>query len=60
MTAKKLFRSFTIRCTLDSTVLKEYLHPDVVDWNSSKGFINLILILVEFIDELAKAYVVLK
>jgi hypothetical protein len=44
---------------LDRAVLKEYLHPDVIlDWNSSKGFIQLDFdSLLNLSDELAKAYV---
>ncbi|EIA07532.1 nuclear transport factor 2 family protein [Flavobacterium frigoris] len=60
MTAKEIVQKFyKSDALLDSSVMKEYLHPDViVDWNSSKGFVQLDFdSLVELSDELAKAYV---
>jgi hypothetical protein len=60
MTAKEIVQAFyKSDALLDSAVLKEYLHPDVIlDWNSSKGFIQLDFdSLLNLSDELAKAYV---
>jgi predicted SnoaL-like aldol condensation-catalyzing enzyme len=60
MTAKEIVQEFyKSDALLDSAILKEFLHPDVmVDWNSSKGFIQLDFdSLVNLSDELAKAYV---
>ena len=44
---------------IDSDVLKEYLHADVlVDWNSSKGFVQLDYdSLMNLSNDLSKAYV---
>jgi hypothetical protein len=43
MTAKELVQDFyKSDALIDSTIMKEYLHPDVsVEWNSSKGFVQL-------------------
>jgi hypothetical protein len=42
MTAKELFKIYKSDALIDSTIMKEYLHPDVsVEWNSSKGFVQL-------------------
>jgi hypothetical protein len=44
---------------IDSEIMKTYLHPDViVEWNSSKGFIQLDYnSLLEMANELSRAYV---
>ncbi|QSW89136.1 nuclear transport factor 2 family protein [Flavobacterium endoglycinae] len=44
---------------IDSEVLKTYLHPEIIiDWNSSKGFIQLDYdSIVEMANELSRAYV---
>jgi hypothetical protein len=60
MTAKEIVQTFyKSDALIDSAVIKEFLHPDViVDWNSSKGFIQLdFLSLLNLSDELGKAYV---
>jgi predicted SnoaL-like aldol condensation-catalyzing enzyme len=60
MSAKKIVQDFyKSDALIDSAVMDSYLHPDViVDWNSSKGFIQMkrsdILALSS---ELGKAYV---
>jgi hypothetical protein len=41
MTAKELVQDFYKSDALMSTIMKEYLHPDVsVEWNSSKGLFS--------------------
>jgi hypothetical protein len=60
MTAKEIVQEFyKSDALIDSAILKDYMHPDViVDWNSSKGFVQLnFASLVELSDELSKAYV---
>ena len=60
MTAKEFVQKFyKSDALIDSEILKEYLHPDViVDWNSSKGFIQLNYdSLLDLSNELSKAYV---
>jgi len=60
MTAKEIVQEFyKSDALIDSAILKEYMHPDIiVDWNSSKGFVQLnFTSLVELSDELSKAYV---
>jgi hypothetical protein len=58
--AKKIVQDFyKSDALIDSAIMDSYLHPEVVlDWNSSKGFIQLkrdqILAMTE---ELSKAYV---
>ncbi|MBP1224447.1 nuclear transport factor 2 family protein [Flavobacterium sp. 1355] len=44
---------------IDSEIMKTYLHPEVlVDWNSSKGFIQLDYnSLLDMANELSRAYV---
>ncbi|WP_343617662.1 nuclear transport factor 2 family protein [Flavobacterium sp.] len=44
---------------IDSEVLKTYLHPEIIiDWNSSKGFIQLDYdSILEMANELSRAYV---
>ncbi|RZJ50376.1 MAG: nuclear transport factor 2 family protein [Flavobacterium sp.] len=44
---------------IDAEIMKTYLHPEViVDWNSSKGFIQLDYnSLLEMANELSRAYV---
>ncbi|MGK4567956.1 nuclear transport factor 2 family protein [Flavobacterium sp. 3HN19-14] len=60
MLAKKLLQDFyKSDALIDSAVMDTYLHPDVVvDWNSSKGFIQMkradILALTA---ELSRAYI---
>jgi hypothetical protein len=60
MTAKEIVQKFyKSDAFLDSTIMKEYLHPDViVEWNSSKGFTQLDYVsLLDLSDELGKSYV---
>jgi hypothetical protein len=60
MTAKELVQDFyKSDALIDSTIMKEYLHSDVLlDWNSSKGFVQLDYNgLVNISEELGRAYV---
>jgi predicted SnoaL-like aldol condensation-catalyzing enzyme len=60
MSAKELVQNFyKSDALINSEILKEYLHSDVVlDWNSSKGFVQMDHnSLIEFSEELAKAYI---
>ncbi|UQD56968.1 nuclear transport factor 2 family protein [Flavobacterium sp. K5-23] len=60
MSTKELVQNFyKSDALIDSEILKEYLHSDVVlDWNSSKGFVQMDYnALIEFSEELAKAYI---
>ncbi len=60
MTAKEMVQEFyKSDALIDSSVLKEYLHPDViVDWHSSKGFVQMNFDeLLNLSEELGKAYV---
>jgi hypothetical protein len=60
MTAKELVQDFyKSDALIDSTIMKEYLHSDVLlDWNSSKGFVQLDYDgLVNISEELGRAYV---
>ncbi len=60
MSAKEIVQKFyKSDAFIDSQILKEYLHADVIlDWNSSKGFIQMNFdALVEFSNELNRSYV---
>jgi|SRR3990170_6305508 len=60
MTAKEIVQKFyKSDALIDSTVMKEYLHPDViVDWNSSTGLVQLDFVaLLNLSEELGRAYV---
>lgn len=60
MSAKQIVEKFyKSDALIDSEVLKEYLHPDIiVEWNSSKGFVELSYnALIDLSIELSKAYV---
>jgi hypothetical protein len=60
MLAKKLVRDFyKSDALIDSAVMDTYLHPDVVlDWNSSKGFIQMKRAdILAMASELNRAYV---
>ena len=60
MSAKQIVEKFyKSDALIDSEVLKEYLHPDIiVEWNSSKGFVELnFTTLIDLSIELSKAYV---
>jgi predicted SnoaL-like aldol condensation-catalyzing enzyme len=60
MSAKQIVEKFyKSDALIDSEVLKEFLHPDIiVEWNSSKGFVELNYnALIDFSIELSKAYV---
>jgi len=60
MSAKQIVEKFyKSDALIDSEVLKEYLHPDIiVEWNSSKGFVELSYSnLIDLSTELSKAYV---
>jgi hypothetical protein len=60
MSAKELIQNFyNSDALIDSEILKEYLHSDVVlDWNSSKGFVQLNYdSMLNMSDDLSKAYV---
>jgi hypothetical protein len=60
MTAKELVQNFyKSDAFIDSTILKSYLHSNVLlDWNSSKGFIQLNFDgLIDLSEELGRAYV---
>ena len=60
MSAKEIIQKFyKSDALIDSDVMKEYLHSDIlVDWNSSKGFIQLNYdSLLDLSNELSKAYV---
>ena len=60
MTAKELVQNFyQSDAFIDLELMKSYLHPEIVlDWNSSKGFIQMNYdSLLNFSNELGKAYV---
>ncbi|HMI06664.1 MAG TPA: nuclear transport factor 2 family protein [Flavobacterium sp.] len=60
MSAKKFVQNFyKSDALINSEIMKEYLHPEVVlDWNSSKGFIQLKRDeIVAMAGELGRAYV---
>lgn len=60
MSVKKLIQEFyKSDALINATILKEYLHPDVIlEWNSSKGFVQMDYnSLINFSEELAKAYI---
>ena len=60
MSVKEIVQKFyKSDALIDSAVMKDYLHPEVVvEWNSSKGFLELDYnALVQLSDELSKAYV---
>ena len=60
MTAKEIVQNFyKSDALIDSAVMKEYLHPDViVDWNSSTGLVQLDFVsLLNLSEELGRAYV---
>jgi hypothetical protein len=60
MSAKEIVQKFyKSDALIDSDVMKEFLHPDVLlDWNSSKGFLQLNYdSLVNLSHDLSKAYV---
>jgi hypothetical protein len=60
MTAKELVQNFyKSDAFIDSTIMKEYLHADaIVEWNSSKGFVELNYdSLIKLSEELGRAYV---
>ncbi|WP_367769755.1 nuclear transport factor 2 family protein [Flavobacterium sp. WC2421] len=60
MSAKEIIQKFyKSDALIDSDILKDYLHSDIiVDWNSSKGFIQLDYdSLVSLSNDLSKAYV---
>jgi predicted SnoaL-like aldol condensation-catalyzing enzyme len=60
MSAKQIVKKFyKSNALIDSEVLQEYLHPDIiVEWNSSKGLIELKYnTLIDLSIDLSKAYV---
>jgi predicted SnoaL-like aldol condensation-catalyzing enzyme len=60
MTAKEIVQNFyKSDAFIDSEILKEYLHLDVVlDWNSSKGLVQMNFdSLIAFSNELNRSYV---
>ncbi|WP_367752972.1 nuclear transport factor 2 family protein [Flavobacterium sp. WC2430] len=60
MSAKEIIQKFyKSDALIDSDILKDYLHSDIiVDWNSSKGFIQLDYdSLLSLSNDLSKAYV---
>ena len=60
MTGKEFIQKFyKSDALIDSEILKEYLHSEVVlDWNSSKGFVQLNYdSLLSLSNDLSKAYV---
>ena len=60
MTAKELVQNFyKSDAFIDSTIMKQYLHADaIVEWNSSKGFVELNYdSLIKLSEELGRAYV---
>jgi predicted SnoaL-like aldol condensation-catalyzing enzyme len=60
MSAKEIVQQFyKSDALIDSEVIKDYLHPEVVvEWNSSKGLIQLNYdSLVSLSNDLSKAYV---
>jgi len=59
MSAKQIVEKFyKSDALINSEVLKEYLHPDIIlEWNSSKGFVELNYnTLIDLSIELSKAY----
>lgn len=60
MSAKEIVRKFyKSEAFINSEILKEFLHPEIVlDWNSSKGFIQMDYnSLLDLSAQLSKAYV---
>lgn len=60
MSVKEIVKNFyKSDALIDSEVMKDFLHPDViVEWNSSKGFIQLNYdSLLNLSNDLSKAYV---
>lgn len=60
MNSKKLVQDFyKSDALINPAIMKEFLHPDVVvDWNSTKGFIQMGYDeIISFTTDLAKAYV---
>lgn len=60
MSAKEIVQQFyKSDALIDSEVIKDFLHPEViVEWNSSKGFIQLdYKSLLNLSNDLSKAYV---
>ncbi|MFV7236959.1 MULTISPECIES: nuclear transport factor 2-like protein [Flavobacterium] len=60
MSAKEIVQKFyKSDALIDSEVMKDFLHPDIiVEWNSSKGFIELNYdSLLNLANDLSKAYV---
>lgn len=60
MSAKEIVQKFyKSDALIDSEVMKDFLHPDIiVEWNSSKGFIELnYKSLLNLANDLSKAYV---
>ena len=60
MSAKEIVQKFyKSDALIDSDVMKDFLHPDVLlDWSSSKGFLQLNYdSLMNLSDDLSKAYV---
>ena len=60
MSAKEIVQKFyKSDALIDSEVIKDFLHPEViVEWNSSKGFIQLDYdSLLSLSNDLSKAYV---
>lgn len=60
MTAKKIIQDFyKSDALIDISVMSNFLHPEIViDWNSSKGFIQMKLDdILALTNELGKAYI---
>lgn len=60
MSAKEIVQKFyKSEALLNSDILKEFLHPDIViDWNSTTGFIQMNYdSLINLSNELSKAYI---
>lgn len=60
MASKKIIQNFyKSDALINADVMKEFLHPEIVlDWNSSKGFVQLNFdSILDLTQELSKAYV---
>lgn len=60
MASKKIIQNFyKSDALINADVMKEFLHPEIVlDWNSSKGFVQLNYdSILDLTQELSKAYV---
>ncbi len=60
MNPKEIVKSFyKSDALIDSDIVKNHLHPDVIiDWNSSKGFIQLdYQKIIELTNELSRSYI---